>query len=76
MIPKFVISELISTLNSIQIYTTVCSTLSLGYLKLISNLRHPNWKGERILSLFVDDMMIYRENPKNLTKKTIIRTNK
>ena len=35
------------------------------------NKRNPNRKGEVKLSLFEDDMILYRENPKDTTKKTL-----
>ena len=35
---------------------------------------HPNLKGRGKLSLFVDSMLLYIENPKDFTKKTV-RTN-
>ena len=35
------------------------------------NKRHPNWKEEVKLSLFVGDMILYIENPKNSTKKLL-----
>ena len=33
------------------------------------NKRHPKWK-ERSKTVFADDMILYRENPKDSTKKT------
>jgi len=30
--------------------------------------RHPNWKGRVKLSLFIDDIILYIENPKDSTK--------
>ena len=36
------------------------------------NKRYPNWK-ERKLSLYADDMTLYRENPKDTTEKLLIQ---
>ena len=35
------------------------------------NKRHPNWKGGGKLSLFADDMIVYKENPIGSTKKLL-----
>ena len=35
------------------------------------NKRNPNWKGRSKLSLFVDDMILYLENPKDSTRKLL-----
>ena len=35
-----------------------------------------NWKRRIKLSLFADDMILYRKNPKDSTKKNTVRTNK
>ena len=33
--------------------------------------RNPNWKEEVKLSLFADDIILYRENPKDVTRKLL-----
>ena len=35
------------------------------------NKRNPNWKRRSKLSLFVDDMILYIENPKDATRKLL-----
>ena len=35
------------------------------------NKRNPNWKREIKLSLLADDMILYRENPKDATRKLL-----
>ena len=36
------------------------------------NKRHPNWKGgNKTVSLFADDMIVYMENPVDSTKKLL-----
>ena len=36
------------------------------------NKRHPNWEGTSKLSLFADDMILYKEKPKIPPKKKIL----
>ena len=35
------------------------------------NKSNPNWKRRRKLSLFADDMILYKENPKDSTRKLL-----
>ena len=39
------------------------------------NKRHPNWEGRSKSVIFADDMILYIENSKDITNKTI-RNNK
>ena len=39
------------------------------------NKRNQNWKGRSKMSLFADDMMLYIENPRDVTKKILELTN-
>ena len=35
------------------------------------NEKHPNWKGQRKAVIFVDDMILYIENPRDSSKKSV-----
>ena len=59
----------ISTFTSLTEHSTGSSNHSNQTRR--RNKRHPNRKEEVKLSLFVDDMKLYIENPKDSTKKLL-----
>ena len=58
-----------STLTTVVQHSTGSPSLSNQTTK--GNKKHPIGKEEAKLSLFADDMTLYRENPKGSTKKLL-----
>ena len=57
------------------LFNTVLGVLPIEIRQAEKNKRHPNWKG-RSKTDICDDMILYRENPKDSTKRLLELINK
>ena len=62
----------IITLRLLYFHNIVLKVLAKAIREEKRNKRNPNWqRRNKTLSLFIDDMILYIENPKNTTSKLI-----